>query len=80
MKQHNIHRYRQILFKLNSNEKLYKFAQKEWIFNHSLTPNIAFCKPNGIGVNRVNITTLNALGPDITRSIARPVSFLIILK
>lgn len=45
-----------------------------------LTPNIVFCNPNGIGVNRVNKTTLNALGPDITRNMARPVSFLINLQ
>ena len=43
----------------------------------TLTPNIAFCMPNGMGVKRVNNTTRNALGPDITRNIARPVSFLI---
>lgn len=47
---------------------------------YQLTPNITFCRPNGIGVRRVNSTTRNALGPDITRSMARPVSFLINLK
>lgn len=33
-----------------------------------------------MGVKRVKSTTLNAFGPEITRSIARAVSFLIILK
>lgn len=42
-----------------------------------LTPNIVFCRPNGIGVRRANRTTLKALGPDITRRIARPVSVFI---
>lgn len=54
--------------------------KKQNIHSFKLTPNIAFCIPNGIGVRRVNRTTLNALGPEITRSIARPVSFLINLK
>lgn len=39
-----------------------------------LTAKIVFCKPNGIGVSLVNKTTLNACGPEITRSIARAVS------
>lgn len=42
-----------------------------------LTPKIVFCNPNGSGVRRVNKTILNARGPDITRNIARPVSFFI---
>lgn len=55
---------------------LYRYAFKLY----QLTPNITFCSPNGIGVRRVNSTTRNALGPDITRSMARPVSILINLK
>lgn len=55
---------------------LYRYAFRLY----QLTPNITFCSPNGIGVRRVNSTTRNALGPDITRSMARPVSFLINLK
>lgn len=45
-----------------------------------LTPNIVFWSPNGIGVSRASRTTRKALGPDITRSIARPVSVFINLK
>lgn len=40
-----------------------------------LTPNMVFCKPNGIGVSRASNTTLNERGPDITRKMAFPVSF-----
>lgn len=41
---------------------------------------MVFCRPNGIGVSLANNTTLNARGPAITRSMARPVSFFINLK
>lgn len=36
---------------------------------------MVFCKPNGIGVNLANNTTLKACGPDITLRIALAVSF-----
>lgn len=45
--------------------------------DEKLTPNIVFCKPKGIGVRRAKSTTRKALGPDITRRIARPVSVFI---
>lgn len=41
---------------------------------------MVFCSPNGMGVSLANNTILNARGPDITRRMARPVSFFINLE
>lgn len=72
-------KYKEIVFAYADNTEVYTLYRYAFRL-YELTPNITFCSPNGIGVRRVNSTTRNALGPDITRSMARPVSFLINLK